>query len=107
MARQASAERAWRAIARFYDNCKKKKSGKKGYPQFKGEQTHGTVEYKSSGWKLSDERRYVTFSDGFKAGTFKMWGSRDLHFYELKQIKRVRVVRRADGYYVQFCIDSQ
>jgi putative transposase len=24
MARQASAERAWSAIARFYDNCKKK-----------------------------------------------------------------------------------
>jgi len=25
----------------------------------------------------------------------------------LKQIKRVRVVRRADGYYVQFCIDQE
>jgi putative transposase len=34
-----------------------------------------------------------------------MWGTRDLHFYQLKQIKRVRVVRRADGYYVQFCLD--
>ena len=36
-----------------------------------------------------------------------MWGSRDLHFYQLKQIKRVRVVRRADGYYCQFCIIAQ
>lgn len=107
MARQASAERAWAAISRFYDNCKKSKPGKKGYPRFKKEQTHGSVEYKTSGWKLSDDRRYICFSDGFKAGTFKMWGSRDLHFYQLKQIKRVRVVRRADGYYVQFCIDQE
>ncbi|ARV59772.1 transposase [Nostocales cyanobacterium HT-58-2] len=107
MARQASAERAWSAIARFYDNCKKNKPGKKGYPRFKKEQTHGSVEYKTTGWKLSEDRRYVTFTDGFEAGTFKMWGTRDLHFYRLKQIKRVRVVRRADGYYVQFCIDQE
>ncbi|ARV61847.1 transposase [Nostocales cyanobacterium HT-58-2] len=107
MARQASAERAWSAIARFYDNCKKNKPGKKGYPRFKKEQTHGSVEYKTTGWKLSEDRRYVTFTDGFEAGTFKMWGTRDLHFYRLKQIKRVRVVRRADGYYVQFCVDQE
>lgn len=107
MARQASAERAWSSIARFYDNCKKNKPGKKGYPKFKRRQTHGCVEYKTSGWKLSDDRRYITFSDGFDAGTFKMWGTRDLHFYQMKQIKRVRVVRRADGYYVQFCIDTE
>lgn len=107
MARQASAERAWSAISRFYDNCKKQKPGKKGYPRFKKEQTHGSVEYKTSGWKLSEDRRYITFSDGFKAGTFKTWGTRNLHFYQLKQIKRVRVVRRADGYYVQFCLDQE
>lgn len=107
MARQASAERAWSAIARFFDNCKKSKPGKKGYPRFKKEQTHGSVEYKTSGWKLSDDRRHITFSDGFKAGTFKLWGTRDLHFYSLKQFKRVRVVRRADGYYAQFCIDQE
>ena len=26
-------------------------------------------------------------------------------YYQLNQIKRVRIVRRSDGYYVQFCID--
>jgi putative transposase len=36
-----------------------------------------------------------------------MWGTRDLHFYSKEQIKRVRVVRRADGYYVQFSIDQE
>ncbi len=107
MARQASAERTWSAIARFYDNCKKNKPGKKGFPKFKKHQTHGSVEYKTSGWKLSEDRRYITFTDGFKAGTFKLWGTRDLHFYQLNQIKRVRVVRRADGYYAQFCLDVE
>lgn len=104
-ARQAAAERAWVSIARFYDNCKKGKPGKKGFPRFKRAQTHGSVEYKTTGWKLSADRRTIAFSDGFAAGSFKLWGTRDLHFYSLKQIKRVRVVRRADGYYVQFCID--
>jgi putative transposase len=107
MARQASAERAWSAIARFFDNCKKNKPGKKGYPRFKKEGSSGSVEYKTCGWRLSQDRRYITFSDGFKAGTFKLWGTRDLHFYQLKQFKRVRVVRRADGYYAQFSIDQE
>ncbi len=107
MARQASAERAWSAIARFYDNCKKGKPGKKGFPRFKKHQTHGSVEYKTSGWKLSEDRRTITFTDGFNAGAFKLWGTRDLHFYQLNQIKRVRVVRRADGYYVQLCLNQE
>ncbi len=54
---------------------------------------------------LSEDRRYITFRDGFEAGTFKLWGTRDLHYYQIQQIKRVRVVRRTDGYYVQFCLD--
>jgi putative transposase len=107
MARQASAERAWSSIARFYDNCKKSKPGKKGFPRFKKHETHGSVEYKTCGWKLSFDRRTINFSDSFKAGSFKLWGTRDLHFYQLNQIKRVRVVRRGDGYYAQFCIDAQ
>lgn len=106
-ARQASAERAWSSIARFYDNCKKGKPGKKGFPKFKKHQTHGSVEYKTTGYKLSEDRRHITFTDGFEAGCFKLWGTRDLHFYQLKQIKRVRVVRRADGYYAQFCLDVE
>ncbi len=116
MARQASAERAWSAIARFYDNvrlsahveaCNKGKQGRRGFPRFKKHQTHGSVEYKTTGYKLSEDRRTITFTDGFKAGSFKLWGTRDLHFYQLSQIKRVRVVRRADGYYAQFCLDVE
>jgi len=107
MARQASAERAWSAISRFFDNCKKKTPGKKGFPRFKKHETHASVEYKTSGWKLSEDRKEITFTDGFGAGTFRMWGTRDLHYYQIEQIKRVRVVRRADGYYTQFCVDVE
>jgi putative transposase len=105
MARQASAERAIFAIQRFFANCKANKPGKKSYPQFK----KGTrsVEYKTSGWKLSSDKRNLTFNDGFAAGTFKLVGSYDLHFYAPDEIKRVRVVRRADGYYAQLCINVE
>src|SRR5919202_1873008 len=106
MARQASAERAWSAISRFYENCKAKKSGKKGFPKFRKEQTHASVEYKTCGYKFSEDSREITFTDGFKAGTFRIWGTRDLHYYQLDQLKRVRIVRRADGYYVQFCLSQ-
>jgi putative transposase len=99
MARQAHAERAWASIERFYQNCRKKIPGRKGFPQFKKYQVRASVEYKTSGWKLSEDRRYLTFSDKFQAGTFKLWGSRDVQLYQLQQIKRVRVIRRHDGYY--------
>ncbi|MEO0969110.1 MAG: transposase [Cyanobacteria bacterium J06639_18] len=103
MARQSAAERAWSAISRFYDNCKKKIKGKKGFPKFKKHSR--SVEYKTSGWKLSENRKYLTITDKKGIGTFKLVGTHDLHFYNLKQIKRVRLVRRADGYYAQFAID--
>ncbi|BAY48605.1 transposase, IS605 OrfB family protein [Scytonema sp. HK-05] len=103
MARQASAERAWSSIFRFYDNCNKGVSGKKGYPQF--QKDCRSVEYKTSGWKLADERKSINFTDKKGIGRLKLKGTRDLHFYQVKQIKRVRLVRRADGIYVQFCID--
>ncbi|NJL82293.1 MAG: transposase [Chloroflexaceae bacterium] len=107
-ARQASAERAWSAISRFYDNCKKGVKRKKvrnaaGYPKF--QKNNRSVEYKHSGWKLSENRKKITFTDKKNIGTLKLKGTRDLNFYPLDQIKRVRIVRRADGYYVQFCIN--
>jgi len=105
MARQASAERAIFAIQRFLANCKANRPGKKGYPQFK--KFTRSVEYKTSGWKLSPDKRSLTFTDGLAAGTFKLVGSRDLHFYAPDEIKRVRVIRRADGYYAQLCISVE
>ena len=103
MARQASAERAWTSINRFFENCKKGVPGKKGFPQF--QKDCRSVEYKTSGWKLAEDRKTITFTDKKNIGRLKLKGTRDLNFYPLDQIKRVRLVRRADGVYVQFCVD--
>ena len=92
MARQAAAERAWSAISRFYDNCKKKIKGNIGFPKFK--KHCRSVEYKTSGWRLSPKRNAITFSDKKGIGTLKFKGTYDLNYYDIKQIKRVRLVRR-------------
>jgi putative transposase len=102
---QAAIERAYSSIARFYDNCKKSIPGKKGYPTFR--KNCRSVEYKTSGWKLSETRKQITFTDKKGIGKLKLKGTWDLNFYQLEQIKRVRLVRRADGYYVQFLVDAQ
>ncbi|MCC0178838.1 transposase [Waterburya agarophytonicola K14] len=104
-ARQASAERAWTAIGRFYDNCKKKVAGKKGFPRFK--RNSRSIEYKVGGWRLSNCRRHITFTDKTKIGTIKLVGSRDIQFVNPKDIKRVRLIKRVDGYYCQFCIKAE
>ena len=101
-ARQASAERAWSAISRFFENCKKQIPGRKGFPQF--QKDCRSVEYKTTGWKLADDHKSITFTDKKKIGKLKLKGTRDLHFYQPDQIKRVRLIKRADGYYVQFCV---
>jgi putative transposase len=102
MSRQASAERAWSAISRFYQNCKKQIPGRKGYPQF--QKDNHSVEYKTSGWKLADDPKTITFTDKKNIGRLKLKGTRDLNFYQPDQIKRIRLVKRAAGYYVQFCV---
>ena len=105
-ARQASADRAWFAISRFYDNCKNHKPGKKGYPRYQ----HATrsVEYKQTGWKLEPDGKHLTFTDGCGIGTMRLVGNKkqQIEAFPVKQIKRVRILRRADGYYVQFGVQA-
>jgi putative transposase len=101
---QVAVERAYSAIARFYSNCKKSIPGKKGYPKFK--KNCRSVEYKTSGWKLSSNRKQIDFIDKKGIGNLKLKGTWNLSYYQLDQIKRVRLVRRADGYYVQFLISA-
>ncbi|MBD2197196.1 MULTISPECIES: RNA-guided endonuclease InsQ/TnpB family protein [Calothrix] len=122
MAVQSSAERAWLAISRFYENCKKKVAGKKaenavlgspqverfsktGYPKF--QHNNRSVEYKTSGWVLNPIKRRITITDKKGIGELKLLGKWDIQTYPVKSIKRVRLVRRADGYYCQFCIDVE
>lgn len=105
MAVQAAAERGWLAISRFYDNCKSKKSGKKGFPRF--QKDNRSVEYKTSGWSLHPTRRRITITDKKGIGELKLLGKWDIHQYPAKSIKRVRLVGRADGYYCQFAVDVE
>jgi putative transposase len=104
MARQASGERAWNSISSFYRNSSQGVK-KKGYPQFKKHSR--SVEYKTTGWKLSTDRKSINFTDGFKAGKFSLFCNKAVRedLFTLK-INRVRVVRRADGYYAQFCFNA-
>ncbi|QSJ18851.1 transposase [Nostoc sp. UHCC 0702] len=105
MACQAATERAWLSIARFYDNCKSKKAGKKGFPRF--QKDNRSVEYKTSGWSLHPTKRRITFTDKKSIGEVKLLGKWDIHTYLVKSIKRVRLVRKADGYYCQFAVDIE
>jgi len=105
MACQAATERAWLSISRFYDNCKSKKPGNKGFPKF--QKDNRSVEYKTSGWSLHPTKRRITFTDKKGIGEVKLLGKWDIHTYPVKSIKRVRLVRKADGYYCQFAVDIQ
>ncbi|MEH1873768.1 RNA-guided endonuclease InsQ/TnpB family protein [Nostoc sp.] len=105
MACQSATERAWTAISRFYDNCKKSKVGKKGYPRFQHD--NRSVEYKTCGWSLHQTKRRITFTDKKGIGELKLLGKWDIHAYPVKSIKRVRIVKRSDGFYVQFCLDIE
>lgn len=101
---QAAGERAWAAISRFYDNHKK---GMKpvGYPRFK--KNVRSVEYKGSGWKLNAQSKRLTLTDGFKIGVMKLKGKWDLMLYRMEDIKRLRIVKRSDGHYAQFLVDTE
>ncbi len=99
---QASVERAAKSIDKFYSDLKDPSVRKKSYPKFKKHSR--SVEYKQSGWKVTEDRKKLTITDQTGIGGFRLVGSRDLHFYQLNQIKRMRLIRRADGYYAQFSI---
>ncbi len=106
-ARQVSADRAWAAISRFYENCREHKPGKKGYPQFQHD--NRSVEYKTTGWKLDPDGKHLTFTDGCGIGRLRLVGNKkqSVETFPLKKIKRVRIVKRADGYYCQFGVQAE
>ena len=105
-ARQASADRAWASISRFYQNCREHKPGKKGYPRF--QKDNRSVEYKVGGWKLEPDGKRLTFTDGTGIGMVRLIGKKGcIETFPTSQIKRVRLVKRADGYYCQFAVQTE
>lgn len=106
-ARQVAASRAWFAITRFYENCRENKPGKKGYPQFQHD--NRSVEYKTTGWKFDADGKHIRFTDGCGIGCLRLVGNKKQRVatFPLQQVKRVRLLKRADGYYVQFCVQAE
>ena len=95
-ARQAATERAWNAILRFY-------RGQARFPKF--QKDNRSVEFKQSGWKLSSDNKKINIKS-YDIGDLKLKGTRNLQDYPDSKINRVRIVKRADGYYIQFCINA-
>lgn len=108
-AAQEAAERTWKAISRFYSECKlKSHSGKLGVPKFK--KNNKSIEYKQWGYKIHEDRRSITFSDGLKIGKLRISMCPELNLYGVnwfkdKRIKQVGLYRKAGNYYVRFSID--
>jgi putative transposase len=55
-------------------------------------------------WKLNRDAKKITFTDGKNIGELKLIGSRDLYYFQEWQIQRVRIVKKADGYFVQLIL---
>ena len=104
-ARQASAERGWSSVKRYYENCKNTSIKNKGYPKFKKDVR--SVEYKVTGWKFCAGTKQITFTDKTEMGTFTLRGGRYLSNELLEKVQRVRIVRKADKYYLQVCVDVE
>jgi putative transposase len=64
------------------------------------------VEYKQTGWKLEADGKHLTLTDGCGIGRLRLVGNpkQQIAAFPTEQIKRVRIVQRADGYYVQFTV---
>jgi putative transposase len=68
-----------------------------------------SIEYKQTGWKLDPDGRHLIFTDGCGIGRLRLVGNpgQQIETFPVKQIKRVRIVRRADGYYAQFGVQAE
>jgi putative transposase len=104
-ARQAAASRAWAAIERFYPTDREQRPGKKGYPRY--QRDCRSVEDTQTGWQLDAEGKRLTLTDGGGIGQVRLIGSRELATFPREQIKRVRLLRRADGSYAQFVLQVE
>ena len=65
------------------------------------------MEYKGTGWQLAPDGRHLIFTDGCGIGRVKLLGSRELAAFPVEQLTRVRLLRRADGYYAQCVLQAE
>ena len=50
---------------------------------------------------------HITFTDGCGIGRLRLVGTREIAHFPIKQIKRVRLIKRADGYFAQFALQTE
>ena len=64
-------------------------------------------EYKLTGYKLSDDRRKIRFTDGFQAGEFDLWCSQKTLVYGSSGLGMVRCggINRLNPYLARDLID--
>jgi putative transposase len=60
-----------------------------------------------TGWKLDPDGRHLTFTDGCGIGRVRLVGTRSIETFPHEQLKRVRLLYQAGGYYVQFCVEVE
>ena len=65
------------------------------------------MEYKTSEWQLEPDGKHVSFTDGHSIGRMKLMGTRAIAPFAVAQIKRVSLLKRADGYSVQFAVQAE
>jgi len=104
MARQAAADRAGKAIARFDAQCRSGKPGRKGYPCL--QRDIRSIAYQTAGRRLEADGRRITCTDGHGSGTLRRIGTGCIETFRVRHIKRVRLLTRADGYSVQFAVQA-
>src|SRR5262249_42458476 len=103
-ARQASADRAWAAIQRFYANCRAQTLEKERHPHFQHD--NRLAENKATGWKLNPAGNNFTFTDACGAGRLNLVAPPTITPLPLPQIIRGRRIGRADGNFFLFCVDA-
>lgn len=59
------------------------------------------------GNRLEPDGKHITFADGCGIGRLRLIGSRDLATRPIPAINRVRLIRRADGYYCQVAVQAE
>jgi putative transposase len=77
----------------------------KGSPRY--QRDCRSVEYKQTGWQLDAEGKRLVLTDRGSIGWVRLIGSRDLATFPREQIKRVRLLRRADGSSAQFVLQVE
>src|SRR5262249_44107808 len=63
--------------------------------------------YRGTGRQLAPDGRHLTCTDGCGSGRVTLLGSWELATVPVAPIQRVRLLRRADGYYAQFVLQVE